>query len=86
MVAQNKKAGAAGDGGNVFEDLPHPDMMPGAPTGLRACCLVYDYIRDELVRGGSPGVLVSGGLPLRYPRTGTPCCIGGSGWLGILFA
>ena len=31
MVAQNKKAGAAGDGGNRSEDLPHPDMMPGGP-------------------------------------------------------
>jgi hypothetical protein len=26
MVAENKKAGAAGDNGNVFEEIPHPRL------------------------------------------------------------
>lgn len=31
MVAQNKKAGAAGDGANVFQHLPHPGLTRTGP-------------------------------------------------------
>ena len=31
MVAQNKKAGAAGDGGNAFEECTHPYVSRRGP-------------------------------------------------------